>query len=169
MGKGAPLKRHAEFDLSIESSVHAVKTVINSAQGHELLMGSFFHNAVLSQDQNQIRVPYGSEAVGDGKGSAALRQFLQGALHQLFALVIQGRGGFVQNQNRRVFQENPGDADPLLLPSGKLYAPLSHIGVIAVGQVRDELVGAGKLSGADDFFLSGARLSVCLLYTSRCV
>ena len=51
-------------------------------------MGSFFHNAVLSQDQNQIRVPYGSEAVGDGKGSAALRQFLQGALHQLFALVI---------------------------------------------------------------------------------
>ena len=78
-------------------------------------------------------------------------------LHHLLALVVQGRGGLVQNQDRRVFQENPGDADPLLLPSGELYAPLAHIGVIPLGAASAMNSWApASLAARDDLFPSGA-------------
>ena len=42
----------------------------------------------------------------------------QGILDDFFAFVVQGAGGFVKDQHRRVFQENAGDAEALFLPAG---------------------------------------------------
>ena len=69
-----------------------------------------------------------------------LAELFQRILHQPFALVVQRAGGLVQNQDGRVLQEHPGNGDALLLPAGQLHAPLAHIGVVAVGQLPDEVV-----------------------------
>ena len=81
-----------------------------------------------------VRPTDGGEPVGDGEGGAPAGQLFQGLLHQALALVVQGAGGLVQNQDGRIFQEHPGDGNALLLPAGELDAPLAHEGVISLGQ-----------------------------------
>jgi hypothetical protein len=36
---------------------------------------------------------------------------------------------FIQEHDRRVFKEAPGNGDPLLLPPTQLQTPLTHLGV----------------------------------------
>ena len=54
--------------------------------------------------------------------------------HQDLALVVQGAGGLVQDQDGRVLQEDAGDGDALLLAAGELDAALTDIGVVAILQ-----------------------------------
>ena len=98
--------------------------------------------------------------MGDGEGGAALAELFQRLLHQPLALVVQCAGGFVQNQDGRIFQEHPGDGDALLLPAGQLYAPFAHIGVIPVGQLPDEAVGPRLLRGSLHLLPGGAGQAV---------
>ena len=57
------------------------------------------------------------------------------------------------------FFRNTGRCSPAAFCPPEALRPLAHIGIVAVGQVHDELMGAGH-GGADDFFLSCAGLSV---------
>ena len=63
-------------------------------------------------------------------------QVFQGLLHQMFAFVVQGGGGFIQNQDGRVLQEHPGNGNALLLAAGELHAPFAHVGVVAFVQAQ---------------------------------
>ena len=138
-------------------------------------MGALFHNAVLRQHPDGGSSADGGQPVGDGKGGAALAEFFQRILHQPLAFVVQRAGGFVQNQDGRIFQEHPGNGDALLLPAGQLHAPLAHIGVVPVGQLPDKAVGSRLLRGGlhllpggsgqavGDIFINGAGEHVHLL------
>ena len=46
-------------------------------------------------------------------------------------LRIERRGGLVEDQDRRVLQDHPGDGDPLALAAGELDAALADVGVVA--------------------------------------
>ena len=50
-------------------------------------------------------------------------------------------GGVVEDQDPRVGEQGPGDRDSLALAAREGQAALADARVIAVGQVRDELVG----------------------------
>ena len=54
-------------------------------------------------------------AMGDGDHGLALHQRDQLLLNGGFNLAVQGRAGFVQYQNRRVFQHHPGQGHALAL------------------------------------------------------
>ena len=142
-----------------------VEVVVQSALGHELLVVSPLHNAlVFFHNQNGVGVFHGGEPVGDGNGGAAFGEGVQGMLDDHFAFVVQGRGGFVQNQDGRVFQENAGDGDPLFLSAGKLYAPLAHVGLKALFKIHDEVVGVGQLRRFHDFLVCGFRAAVANVF-----
>ena len=52
--------------------------------------------------------------------------------------------GLVQDDQGRVSEQRPGEPNPLLLTTGKPMPMRTHIGIIAVGQLQDHLVGIGQ-------------------------
>lgn len=60
--------------------------------------------------------------MGDHYRCAALHRSLERLLHDLLALLIQGRRRLVQYQNLRVLDKRSGDRDALLLASRQLRA-----------------------------------------------
>ena len=63
---------------------------------------------------------------------------------RLLDLDVDGAGGVVEHQDRRVEQQGPGDGDALALTAGQGVAALAHDRVVAVGELPDELVGARR-------------------------
>ena len=55
------------------------------------------------------------KSMGDDKGGAALHEALERDLHQALALAVEGAGGFIENKDRGVFENRPGDGDALAL------------------------------------------------------
>ena len=50
-----------------------------------------------------VRIPDGGQAVGHHQSGAAFAQFVQGLLDEHLGGVVQGAGGFVQNQDGGIF------------------------------------------------------------------
>ena len=55
-------------------------------------------------------------------------------------------GGVVEDEHPRVDEDRPGDGDALALAAAEREATLADHRVVALGQVVDELVGAGELA-----------------------
>ena len=87
-----------------------------------------------------VGAAHGRQAVGDQDGGAPGHQPLQRRLHLGLALGVEGAGGLVEQQDRRVLQERAGDGDPLALAAGEPRAGLADPGVVALGQGQDEVV-----------------------------
>ena len=98
--------------------------------------------------------------MGDDDGGAAVGQLLKGLLELGLRHGVQGGGGLVQNQHRRVLQKDPGDGDALLLPAGEQGAPLAHIGVESLGQGHDVVVDLRQPGRPGHLLLRGAGLAV---------
>ncbi len=62
---------------------------------------------------------YGRQAMGDNDRGAILHQFLQGQLHLVFALGVQGAGRLIQQQDFRIVENGPGQRDALALAAGQ--------------------------------------------------
>ncbi|CRM72492.1 hypothetical protein [Pseudomonas sp. 22 E 5] len=79
--------------------------------------------------------------MGNHQGRAALHDLVQGRLNVPLGFGVEGRGGLVQNQQRRVLQQGPGDCQALTLAAGQQHAVLTDLGIEAFGQLVDEVFG----------------------------
>ena len=68
-------------------------------------------------------------------------------------------GGVVQNQDLRLFQEGPGDAEPLALSAGHVGAALLDIGIVLVRKFLDKAVGLGQLTGVFKLLVGGVGIA----------
>ena len=91
--------------------------------------------------------------------AAALEQMIQSFLNFLFAFGVEGARGFVQNQNRSVFENRTSDADPLLFAARKHAAAFADSRLVVVGIVIDKSVGICHLRCADDSVCRFAKVS----------
>ena len=88
--------------------------------------------------------------MGDDDGGPARAQALEGVGDAGLAGRVQVAGGLVQDQQGRVGDPGPGEGDQLALPGGQQGAPLADLGVVAVGQAGDDLVGPDGAGGGLD-------------------
>ena len=79
-------------------------------------MRALLNQCTVVQHPNHIGLLHGRQTVGNDQGGAALHGFFQSGLHHAFAVRVQRAGGFVQQQQRRVFQHGARDRDALALP-----------------------------------------------------
>jgi len=93
------------------------KVVVEAVFGHELLMSAHLHDLPVVNDSDSRRVLDGGETVGDDDGGPSLPGLVQSLLHDLLALSVQGRRGFVKEENFGVADQGPGDGHALLLAS----------------------------------------------------
>ena len=123
-------------------------------------MGAGFLDALGTEDEDAVVILDGGQAVGDGQGGAAVGQLLKAAAHQDLALVVEGAGGLVKDEDGRVLEEDAGNGDALLLAAGELAAALAHVGVEAVLQGQNEPLRARQTGRFNDLLAGGTGLAV---------
>ena len=57
--------------------------------------------------------------------------FVEAFLDGSFDFRVKRAGGFVKQQNRRVFEHNAGDGNTLALAAGKFHAAFANVRIIA--------------------------------------
>nr|GLL18706.1 unknown [Ipomoea trifida] len=57
------------------------------------------------------------------------------AVHDALGFCVQGACGLVEQEDRRVLEDRPGDGNPLLLAARELNPALAHGGFVPVGKI----------------------------------
>ena len=118
-----------------------------------------FDDTALLDHHDAVTGQHGGEPMGDHQGGAVTHQFFQRGLHQRLALRIERRGGFIEQQQRRIAQDGTRDCDALALAAGQRDAALAELRFKSTRQTADEFGGVGKLGGALDLGIVGVRPS----------
>ena len=92
----------------------------------------------------------------DERRSSAHGRFHRGQDFMLRARIDRGQG-VVENQDRRLQQDRPGDGQPLPLSARKIAAMFADDRVVAVRQFANELVGRGDAGRALDLLAASRR------------
>ena len=144
-------------DLFLEAvaELRGVDFLVDRAGADQLGMGALGGDATVVDHDDLVGPQDGADALGDDEAGAIFHDHLQGVLDLRLGLDIDRAGAVVQDQDPGLEQQGAGDGDALLLPAGEVDAALFDVGVVALGQLQDELVGLGGPGGSYHFFLAG--------------
>jgi len=84
-----------------------------------------------------------ARTVGDHDRRAVARQPVERFHDLALGSGVHRAGGLVEDKQRRVSQERPGERDPLALTAGQVHPTLARVRFVAVGQRLDEVVRVG--------------------------
>ena len=130
-------------------------------------MGAALENAVFADDHDFIRAADGGQAVGDHQRCAPLGETIKRGLNLALGGGIQRAGRLVQNEHARVFQEDTGDGDALLLAAGEHHAALADDGVVSVRHGHHVLVNFSQFGGLDHIVHRRVRAAVADIIQNR--
>ena len=92
-----------------------------------------------------------------------VRPFHEGVhavLYQFLGTGIDGGGGLVENQRRRVGDRCPGDGKELPLALAQVGAVAGEHGIVAVRETADKAVGVGQFGRLDAVLIGGVQFTV---------
>ena len=95
-------------------------------------MGALRHKAAPVEDENLLRIHDAGNPFGHEERGGLLQDRCQGVPDTGFGGVVQGGETVVQQEQLRLAENGPRDAEPLSLASGKPRAALSDGGVQVV-------------------------------------
>src|SRR5687767_13609607 len=90
------------------------------------------------EHENLRRVLNSREPVRDDEDRAPLEQAIDRLLDQALRLGIEGRGRFIENENRRIDEERTRDRNALPLPAGQAGSALTQERVVSLRKLADE-------------------------------
>ncbi len=82
-------------------------------------------------------------------------QAAQARLDASLGVQVHVGGGLVQHEDARVGDQGAGEREQLALTGGQLRAALADLGVVAVGELCDELLRADRRRGLADVIFAG--------------
>ena len=121
--------------------------------GDKLGMVAALDDAAAINDEDAVGIGDGGEAMRDDQRRAPGRKLGQRLLDRPLRLRIQRRGRLVEDQDRRVLQEDASNGETLLLAAGELHPALADDRVEAVGKVGDDVVEARAFRRVEDLLL----------------
>ena len=104
-------------------------------------MAAAFGDAAAFEDEDLVGVADGGEAVGDDEARAVFHQMVEGFLDETLGGGVNTGGGFVEDEDRRVFQEGTGDGEALFFAYAEFHATLAELRVKPLGEPPDEILG----------------------------
>ena len=107
--------------------VHLVELVEDALASHELVVSAFLNDLAVVDDEDDVGVTDGRDAMRDGQRGVLQRDFVDGFLDDFLALRVQSRGGFVEHVDARIADDGSRDRDALFLATGKLVAAHSDL------------------------------------------
>ncbi len=78
--------------------------------------------------------------MGNDQGGPARKRGVERPLHRQFRLGVQVRRRLVEDEQPGAFEEEPGDGEALLFPTGEPVAAVAHDGVESLRQRLDEVL-----------------------------
>ena len=147
----------------------AHQPVIGTVAADQLGMPAAFDYMTLVEDEDAVGADHARQPVREDQGRASCRQAVNRLLdHRLVFRVHRGER-FVENEDRRIPQQRPGDRQALALAAGQQDAPLADHRVITVRQQRDELVRIGVARRRLDLVPRGVGLAEPQIVFDRAV
>ena len=110
---------------------------------HELVVAAVGDDAPTIEHHHAVGEADRREPVGDDQRGAPVHERAQRAVDLELALGVDRAGGVVEHEDARVDEQGAGDGDALALTARQRVAALADDGVVAVGQLQDEVVRAG--------------------------
>ena len=89
-------------------------------------MGAEGSEMAAVEEQNLVAVGDGAQSVRDDDDGASGKQAGHGLLDLPFGEGVEGAGRFIEEENRRIFQEDARNGQPLFLPTGEADATLTQ-------------------------------------------
>ena len=117
---------------------------VAAAAADEIARRAVLGDPAVLEDEHAIGDLDRREPVGDDDRGPVGEERPQRALHEALRRDVERRRGLVEDQDGRVGEERPGERHELTLPGREPRALLVDVGVVAVGERRDELVGADR-------------------------
>ena len=105
--------------------------------------------------------------MGHHEGGLALEHGRERLLDQAFGLGVDGARRFVEDDDGRIFQDDAGEGQELLLPCGESGAALLQRMFVAVLEAADKAVRVDELRRRDTFLIGGIRPSVADIFHDR--
>src|SRR5579871_3330382 len=119
---GSPLIATGRVNLLIAilgTELEGVELLEDTAEFQQFLEAALFDDAAVLEDDDDIGVENGGEAVGDADAGLADHQFIEGILDEALAFGVQRAGGLVQDEDGGVAQDGAGDGEALFLAAGE--------------------------------------------------
>src|SRR3989344_7756786 len=110
-------------------------------------MDSVLNNFAFIQDDNPVHLPDSGKSVGDDYGRFALNELGERILNQMLGVGVKRGCRLVQDKDRGIFENRPGDSYPLALAAGELHSPLADIGLITERQKVNKLIAVREFRG----------------------
>ena len=93
----------------------------------ELVVGAGLDDPALVEDEDPVGVEQGAEPVGDEDDGPVGPGGVDRLLNPPLVDVVERRGPLVEDQDRRVLEEDAGQGDPLPLAAGEVLAALGDV------------------------------------------
>lgn len=120
--------------------LHVYEVLVHAGGCDEFGVGALLHYAALLEYADFVGVDDCGESVGDYDCCSVGHEFFEGFLHESFAFGVEGRGGFVEDEDSGVLKDCAGDADSLALTAGESAAAVADEGVVAMLCGHDEFM-----------------------------
>ncbi len=136
-----------------------VELVVLALLLQQVVVAAPLHHLAVLQHQYGVGVADCAQPVGDGKDGPSLHELVHALFDEGLGTGVDGGGGFVQDEHRRVGHGSPGDCQQLPLALGQVGAVGGDHGVIALRQAADEGVGVGDAGGGLNLLHGGVQLA----------
>lgn len=116
------------------------KLSIDAVVSNQRIMVPLFHNSALAHDDDVVRLADGGKFMGNDNRGAAFGCSVESLLNDGFGVRVKRARRFVQKEDLGLRDDAASNGDALALPTGKKPATLSNLGIIAIGELGDEVV-----------------------------
>src|SRR6266508_4660564 len=150
MTRGTGLTGVASSADFMNSCLQPMQGCIAAASLDQRVMGAVLDQASALERHDAIRRAHGREPVRDDENRPSLGDLFHVLLDDALALIVEGARRLVEDQNARVGDEGAGNGDALALAARESRAALADDGVVAFGQLEDEVVRSRESRRRDD-------------------
>src|SRR5690242_7931370 len=141
--------RMASSDDFMRASLDAMQLGVPPAIADEFIVTAVLHDAAVLDGNDAVGVAHRRQAMGDDEYSSSGADMTHILLDDLLAFVVERACGLVEDQNARAGCQSTGDGDALALTAREQNATIAHRCVVALRQLKDEVVCARKRGGGD--------------------
>ncbi len=104
--------------LGFAAELLGVQVVVMPAGSEQFLVRAHLGDLPVVDEDDAVGALDGGQPVGDDEAGASLHQSIHPLLDERFGQGVDRAGGFIHDEDLRLGQDCPGQADELLLPDG---------------------------------------------------
>src|SRR5437879_2870417 len=136
----------------MDTCLQIVQICVAPVRADQVVMAAVLDDAAALDRDDPVRLAHGREPMRDDENGPAGGNSFHVLLDRPFTFIVQGAGGLVEDQDARIRNERAGNCDALALPAGEAAAALADHGVVAFGQLENEVVRPGERCRRNDAF-----------------